>query len=187
MDVVLTLFHDYTDPASAVAVLRLQRLADEGLAVVFEGFEAVGVDASLPPTLDILAGVADLAQAAAELGLVLRRPRVLPPTGRAHVVGQLAERRGLGASWRQACYRAVWERGADIGDRQVLWNLAGRAGLEAAGVGAALDDRALLASVRRRMGSRRRLGVGGVPVILAGGTLVPGLLGEEDLRTLAGL
>jgi 2-hydroxychromene-2-carboxylate isomerase len=186
VDVVLTLFHDFTDPASAVAVLRLQRLADEGLAVIFEGFEA-GVDAPLPPTLDVLAGVADLAPAAAELGLVLRRPRVLPPTGGAHVVGQLAERRGLGASWRQVCYRAVWERGADVGDRQVLWNLAGRAGLNAAEVATALDDRALLASVRRRMASRRRLGVGGVPVILAGGTLVPGLLGEVDLRTLAGL
>jgi len=47
----LTLFHDYTSPGSAVAVLRLQRLADEGLAVAFEGFEAIGLDTTLPVTL----------------------------------------------------------------------------------------------------------------------------------------
>lgn len=185
MGLVLTLFHDYTDPASAVAALRLQRLVDEGLAAGFEGFEAVGVDTALPPTLDVLAGVARLGPAAAQLGLTLRRPRALPPTGLAHLVGELAERRELGASWRETCYRAVWERGADIGDRQVLWNLAGRAGLEATEVAAALEDPALRASVRRRMASRRRLGVGGVPVLLAAGTLVPGLLDDGDLRALA--
>lgn len=185
MVVVLTLFHDYTDPASAVAALRLQRLADEGLAVAFEGFDAVGIDATVPPTPDVLARVADLRPAAAQLGLVLRRPRALPPTSPAHLVGEVAERRGLGASWRQTCYRAVWERCADLGDRHVLANLATRAGLEGTEVEDALDDRALLASVRRRMASRRRLGVGGVPIILAGGTLVPGLLDEPDLRTLA--
>jgi hypothetical protein len=46
----LVLFHDYTSAASAVAVARVQRLADEGLAVAFQGFEAVGGGRELAPT-----------------------------------------------------------------------------------------------------------------------------------------
>src|SRR5690606_12298083 len=113
---MLTLFHDYTSPASAVAVRRLQRLADEGLPVEFEGFEAIGVDATLPVTVDVVAALDDLAAVAAAEGVTLRRPRALPPTGLAHLVGDTAERVGLGASWRQVCYRAFWQDGADLAD-----------------------------------------------------------------------
>ena len=88
---MLTLFHDYTSPASAVAVARLQRLADDGLPVEFEGFEAVGVDVTLPITLDVVAAVDALAETAAAEGLALRRPPGLPPTGLAHLVGALTE------------------------------------------------------------------------------------------------
>jgi predicted DsbA family dithiol-disulfide isomerase len=181
----LVLFHDYTSPASAVAVSRLQRLVDQGVPGEFEGFQAIGVDASLPPTLEVLAAVDDLASAARDEGLILRRPAALPPTALAHVVGRVAEEAGLGASWRQTCYRAFWSEGAAIGDRDALLDLAGRAGLERDAVAGALDDRQFLAAVRRRTAVHRRNGVGGVPVILVSRTLVPGLLPEEELRTLA--
>lgn len=182
---MLTLFHDYTSPASAVAVARLQRLADEGLPVEFVGFEAVGVDMTLPPTLDVLAAVEDLAEPAAAEGVTLRRPRMLPPTGLAHVVGDLADQMELGASWRSTCYRAFWAQGRDIGDPAVLQRLGVEAGLDSGNVAAALADRTLLSSVRRRSGSHRREGVGGVPTILTSRTLVPGLLDDGDLRALA--
>jgi predicted DsbA family dithiol-disulfide isomerase len=183
----LTLFHDYTSPASAVAVVRLQRLADEGLPVTFEGFEGIGLDAVLPVTLDVSAALADLAEVAAAEGVVLRRPPALPPTVLAHTAGALAEEAGLGASWRQTCYRAFWADGAAIGQRDVLVDLAERAGLDVEAVSAALDDRARVAAVRRRMGGHRRNGVGGVPTLLAARTLVPGLLPEDELRALATL
>lgn len=183
----LTLFHDYTSPASAVAVARVQRLADEGLAVSFEGFEAVGVDVTLPVTVEVLAALDELGDAAAAEGLVLRRPPGLPPTALAHVTGTIAEERGLGASWRDTCYRAFWGRGAAIGERDVLLELAAEAGLDTDAVATALDDRLFIASVRRRVGGHRRNGVGGVPTILASRTLVPGLLPADELRTLAAL
>lgn len=184
---MLTLFHDYTSPASAVAVLRLQRLADEGLPVEFEGFEAIGVDATLPVTIEVIAAIDQVAAAAAAEGLVLRRPSALPPSARAHLVGAAAEDAGLGASWRQTCYRALWSDGADIGDSEVLVDLAARAGLDGERVRVLLADRAALAALRRRMAGHRREGVGGVPTLLAHRTLVPGLLPEADLRALAAL
>lgn len=183
---MLTLYHDYTSPASAVAALRLQRLADEGLAVTFTGFEALGVDAHLPVTLDVTAAIGDLAAAAFAEGLVLRAPSALPPTARAHVLGALAEQRGLGASWREVCYRAFWEEGADIADVDVLTGLAARAGVGAATAGEDLRDATRVPEFRRTLVAHRRLGVGGVPVLLAHGTLVPALLPEDDLRALAG-
>jgi 2-hydroxychromene-2-carboxylate isomerase len=183
----LTLFHDFTSPASAVAVARLQRLADDGLAVAFAGFEAIGVDVVLPVTIDVLAELDAVAAAADAEGVVLSRPRALPPTGLAHVVGELAEDAGLGASWRDTCYRAFWRESVDLADRAALVDLARDAGLDAPAVADALVDRGCLARVRRRMGAYRNEGVGGVPTILAHRTLVPGLLAEDDLRALAAL
>ncbi|HWB72435.1 MAG TPA: DsbA family protein [Egibacteraceae bacterium] len=184
---MLTLFHDYTSPASAVAAFRVQRLADEGLAVRFEGFEAVGVDATLTVTAGVLAAVDELAAAARAEKLSLLPPAALPPTALAHLLGELAAQRGLGASWRQTCYRAYWERGLDIGNRHVLVGLAGLAGMDEGETRALLADAGRLSALRRRMAGFRRDGVGGVPMILAQGTLVPGLLPEDDLRLLAEL
>lgn len=182
---MLTLFHDYTSPASAIAVARLQRLADEGLVVEFVGFEAVGLDAVLPPSLDVLAAVEDLAAEAAAEHVELRRPAAVPPTARAHAVGTIAEAAGLGASWRSRCYGAFWSEGADINAVPTLVSLADEAGLPANTVQAALADGTLLASVRRAGGRHRRNGIGGVPTILAQRTLIPGLLAESQLRELA--
>lgn len=182
---MLTLFHDYTSPASAVAVARLQRLADEGLAVEFVGFEAVGVDVALPPSLDVLAALEDLREQAAQEGVMLQRPQVLPPTARAHAVAKLAGQVELGASWRQRCYTAFWTQGADIDDPPTLVKLAHEAGLDAEQVADALATPGYVANVRREAGHHRRNGVGGVPTILTQRTLVPGLLSEADLRTLA--
>lgn len=182
---MLVLYHDYTSPASAVAALRLQRLADEGVAISFSGFEAL-VAARLPVTLEVAAGVEDLAQAAAAEGLALRRPPWLPPTARAHVVGDIAEARGRGAAWRAGCYRAFWEDGADLAEPAVLLELAATAGLDAAEVSACLDDPGRVPAFRRGLLTSRKAGVGGVPVLYAHGTLIPALLSEGDLRALAG-
>lgn len=182
---MLTLFHDYTSPASAVAVARLQRLSDEGLAVEMVGFEAMGVDVALPVTVDVVAALGELAETAAAEGVALRRPAVLPPTAAAHVVEELAEAAGLGASWRQTCYRAFWRDGADLSDQVALAELAEAAGLDPAEARRAAADRMRIAAVRRRCAALRAEGVGGVPTILAQRTLVPGLLPEPDLRALA--
>lgn len=185
--VMLVLHHDFTSPASAVAVLRLQRLADEGLDVGFSGVEVLGLDVAIPPTLDVLAELERWEGPAAELGLRMQRPRRQPPTLRAHLVATVADRHDLSSAWRLAVYRAYWETGADLHDAAVLTSLAVEHGLPGDEVATLLEDHARLTSLRRRMAAKRSEGIGGVPVLELDGTLVPATLTDAELRELASL
>jgi 2-hydroxychromene-2-carboxylate isomerase len=182
---VLALHFDYPSPASAVAVLRLQRIADDGGDVRFVGIDSLGVDLALPPTVAQLAEWERCREPARVLGLELRRPQVWSPTLRAHLVGELAEDVGLGASWRSVCLHAYWGEGADLDDEEVLLELAVTAGLERPAVAARLGDEAWRRASRQRAVTQRRRGVGGVPVLESNGTLLPADLSDDDLRQLA--
>ena len=184
---MLTLHHDITSPAAAVAVLRLQQVVDAGGQVTFSPLDALGLEISIPVTVDLLTELEHHRERALELGLALRRPTRQPPTLLAHVVGELAEAAGLGASWRWSCLQAYWTHDADLTDPTVLIGLAERAGLDPAPVAARLEDRAARNSLRERMLAQRRRGVGGVPVLELDGSLVPAELSDHDLRQLAGL
>jgi predicted DsbA family dithiol-disulfide isomerase len=169
-------------------VLRLQRLADDGLPVTFEGVDLLGLDVAIPVTLDQLEGIGRARAAAAELGLTLRRPSLRPPTLAAHLVGELATTAGVGAAWRERCVRAYWEDGHDLGAEPELLELAEAAGLVRDEVAAVLADRGRRLRLRQRMLATRSRGIGGVPVLeVAGGTYVPADLPETDLRQLAAL
>jgi predicted DsbA family dithiol-disulfide isomerase len=184
---VLILFHDYTSPASAVAVLRLQRLMRDGVPARIRGTEVLALEATLPVTIDLLAELDAVADQARAEGIDLRRPPALPPTGPAHVVEDVARRHALDVAWREHCYRAYWSDGIDIGDGRQLRRIAEHAGLPATEVDEALDDRVALLAVHRRSAGDRRNGIGGVPTIEYDRSLVPGLLPEPDLRELAAL
>lgn len=182
---MLTVFHDVTDPTSAVVVARYSRLAAEGLPITFEGFEAVGLDIAMPPDVNVLARLDTLGSQAAEEGVVLRRPRLMPSTGLAHVLLAHAEAGPHAAALRQTLYHAYWTDGADIGDAEVLTELAINAGLQGTEMRDLLADRVALAARRRQMATYRREGVGGVPVVLASRTLIPALMDADQIRGLA--
>lgn len=184
---MLELFHDITSAASYVAVVRMQALADEGIEVVFHGVDARGLEATLPVSLDTLAELEHVRREAQDLGICLVRPRLSPPTAAAHVVADLALRHDLGAAWRTACYRGFWEQGLDLSDLDVLASLGAGCGLDADEVRTAAGDRVAIAEHRRRVGTLRGDGIGGVPVVRASGTLVPATLPDDDLRHLATL
>jgi len=184
---MLTLHHDVTSPRAALAVMRLQRLADEGLPVAFRGIDVLGVAVALPVTPDQLAELEQVAGPARDLGLEMRRPTLRPPTLDAHLVGEHAERIGLGAAWRLACLRAYWTDGADVSDHGVLVALAEASGLESGPVEAVLGDVLARNELRAAMLARRALGIGGVPVLEVDGTLIPAEVDDPTLRELARL
>jgi predicted DsbA family dithiol-disulfide isomerase len=181
---VLILHHDVTAPRSALAVLRLQRIADLGHPVAFRGLDVLGLAVSLPVTLDQLAALEQVADRAAELGLVMRRPTLRPPTLDAHLVGDHAERLGLGAAWRLACLTAYWTDGEDLSDHEVLVARAGRIGLDVDAVRSVLADKAARDELRASMLARRALGVGGAPVLEVGGTLLSADIDDTTLIEL---
>lgn len=184
---MLVLHFDYPSAAATVAVLRLQRLADEGAEVRFVGFDVLGLELAIPATLDQLEEHARYRSRALELGLALQRPTRRPPTIGAHLVGEVADAHGLGASWRWACLVAYWTEGADLGAAGTLRTLAVAAGLPDDEVAEVLADRGRRTALRARMLEARSRGIGGVPVLEHAGTLLSAELPDEDLRALAAL
>lgn len=184
---MLTLYHDIPSAASLVAMLRLQALADEGLPVTFRGFDVLGLDATLPATLDDLQDWQEHRESAAELGWDLPRPRRHPATLKAHLLGELAAEQGLDAAWRLSVYRAHWLDDADVSADSVLSILAVRVGLALDEVEALLHDPEEKHRLRQAMLVHRGDGVGGVPVLDANGTFLSPFVPEDDLRTLAEL
>jgi 2-hydroxychromene-2-carboxylate isomerase len=182
---VLTLHYDLTSPRAALAVLRLQRIADLGYPVTFRGIDVIGVAVALPVTLDQLAELEAVRADAATYGLELRRPTLRPPTLDAHLVGAHAEAVGLGAAWRTVCLGAYWTDGRDLSDHAVLVELARAAGLERTVVAALLADATARNELRTRMLQLRQLGIGGVPVLELDGTLCSAELDEATLIGLA--
>ncbi len=182
---MLILTHDVTSPAAAVAVARCQRLADEGVPIGFRGVDVLGLAATVPVTLDLLAELDRVRPRAAALGLTLRAPSRRPPTALVHLVADLAEDVGLGGAWRRATYAAYWADDEDLGDPAVVRRLAAGTGLPTAQVEALLADRPALAAVRRRTHVARGEGIGGVPVLVAHGALVDPDLDDDELRQLA--
>ena len=184
---MLVLHFDYASPASAVALLRLQAIADRGASVAFSGIDVLGLDVGVPVTLDQLEELATWAPRARELGMELQRPRVRPPTLGAHLLGSLAQAHDLGAAWRTAVLEAYWARRLDIGREDVLVELAEGIGLPGTQASEELADRSRRAAMRRAMTAERQRGVGGVPVLEFQGTFVPADLADEDLQRLAAL
>ena len=184
---MLTLHWDVTAPEAALAVLRCQRLADAGRRVAFSGVDVLGVEVALPVTLDQLAGLEAVAGRCATLGLELRRPARRVPTLPAHLVGSLADAADLGAAWRLAALRAYWTDGEDVGDADVLVDLAAGVGLDPFRVRDLLADPAAVSDLRGRHLALRRKGVGGVPVLEVDGTLLPADVDDDVLASLAAL
>ncbi len=184
---MLTLYHDIPSAGALVAMLRLQALADEGLAVEFGGFDVLGLDVTLPATLDDIEDWDRNRAAAADLGWELDRPRLHPSTLTAHLVGELAIEQDLDAAWRMAVYRAHWLEHRDVGAPDVLVDVAGQAGMDVDEVRALVEDHELRHRLRQRMLVHRGDGVGGVPVLRFDGTFVSPNLSDDDLRGLAAL
>jgi predicted DsbA family dithiol-disulfide isomerase len=181
---MLVVWFDYASLPAAVAVLRVQSLADGSGSVAFQGVDPLGVEVTLPATLDQLDGFERAHAAAEAVGLAPVRPRLRPATVRAHLVGELADAAGRGAGWRGAALRALWEAGEDLADPLVLRTIARRVGLDPDAVDDLLADPARLRALRRRMAHARQRGIGDVPVLEVDGTLVSAELADDDLRAL---
>jgi len=84
----------------------------------------------------------------------------------------------------EAVFEALWQDGRDIGDEDLLVELAEDAGVDGGEVRAALDDDALRAEVHDQFAQARRQGVTGVPTFAYDGHAARGAVPPEQLERL---
>jgi predicted DsbA family dithiol-disulfide isomerase len=111
------------------------------------------------------------------------RIRRIPNTLNAHRLMRLADGEGVGVSnLAESIFRAFFEEGADISQREVLVGLGARCGLPQQSIDRALDDDASRRAVLAQEAQIRRGGVTRVPDFLVNKRLfVPGAQNTENL------
>jgi predicted DsbA family dithiol-disulfide isomerase len=111
---------------------------------------------------------ANLAAAGASVGIdfAFDRIRRTPNTRDAHRLVRYAAAEGRADALVEALFHAYFVEGRDIGEHQVLAEIAGEAGLDAAAAGAWLDSPAEIEQVLAEDRSARRLGINAVPCFI---------------------
>ncbi len=84
----------------------------------------------------------------------------------------------------EAVFAALWERGEDIGDPDLLVELAVEAGADGKAVRSALGDETLREEIRERFSEAKREGVTGVPTFAYDGHVARGAVPPEQLDRL---
>ncbi len=123
---------------------------------------------------EVYTKVAEAAEAAGlslDLGAIRRQPNTLD----AHRLIHWAGIEGRQTAAVSALFAAHFKEGRDIGDREVLADIADQIGMDAAVVHRLLDSSADVEETRARDKAAREMGVTGVPTfIVAGKHAVPG-------------
>ncbi len=102
----------------------------------------------------------------------------------AQELGKWAETQPGGSAIHDAIYKAYFVEGRNIGDSEVLLDLARATGLDADAARVVLTERSFREAIDRDWEMSRRLGVSGVPTFAAGGQGVVGAQPYELLQQL---
>jgi len=122
---------------------------------------------------------------AKKMNMLLKKPTIQPRSRLAHEAAKWAGSQGRSASYTLALFRAFFQFGHDIGDKQVLTNLAADIGLDPAELGRSLDGGLFTGEVVRDEEEARRLGVRAVPSFVSNGrVLASGVQTAARLREL---
>ncbi len=154
-------------------------MPDEGLTLDEYLSLRFGNPETVKPALD------QLAAEGREVGLDLRFDRIerVPNTLSVHQVMYLAEREGINQTGlAEELLKAFFERGENIGDLEILSELAGRHGLDARAVARIIEDDTARQVVQSREAQVRASGIGGVPGFLLNRRLL--VIGAQEKDAL---
>jgi predicted DsbA family dithiol-disulfide isomerase len=192
----VTLVSDYICPWCYVGLARLEALRDEyNVALTPCAFDLrPGIPAEGLPRDQVSGGrtyppgyIDNLRQTALEAGIDLKRPALVPNTRKAHEATEFAREHGndLWAVHR-ALFRAYFEEEQNIGDVEVVVAACTAAGVDAAGLRAALEDGRYAQEIERQMARSRAQGISGVPAAIFNGRFaVVGAQEEALFRDVA--
>ena len=124
---------------------------------------------------------------ASQLGIKMVLPKVSPQphTHLAFEGYQYAREKGLGVAYTHRMFTAFFQEEQDLGDINVLANLAKDVGLEEAGFREAIESgRYREAHQKALQHAYKEAGITAVPTFIIGNKKIQGLLREEDLRKI---
>lgn len=122
---------------------------------------------------------------AKQMGITMKLPPVQPRSRLAHEAAQWARAQGKFEGYNAAVFRAFFERGQDIGQTDVLIDLAQSLGLEGDALREALESGAYTASVLDDERLAHDMVLTGVPAFVANRTVaLPGVRSVGHLQQL---
>lgn len=123
---------------------------------------------------------------AERVGVPVRLPSVSPQprTEKAFLVLQLAQEQGLAEDYSRAMFAAFFQEDRDIGDEDVIVDIAETLGMDAASVRQAMSSPERLRQHRADLAhATETVGVTAVPGIVVNGTLLQGVPSATRLKT----
>jgi predicted DsbA family dithiol-disulfide isomerase len=108
----------------------------------------------------------NMRQMAADSGVEMKRPPVIPNTRKAHEATEFAREHGDLAAFHRAVFHAYWTEERNIGDVDVLCDVASSCGLDPEDLREALADGRYAPTVEGQMTWSRVAGVTGVPTVI---------------------
>lgn len=179
-------FYDYVDPACYLVNHQLHELAPEaGVKLAPRPFEIRRPPAPLLDSRDPEWSRYRnrMREEADRIGVALDPPDLIPWSRKAHELALVARDADLFGPVHAAIYEAYFVDGRDIGRVDVLVEIGADAGLERMAVKAALDVDRHLADLEEERSRAERLGVRGVPTLLAGDRKLEGFRPRAEIRT----
>jgi predicted DsbA family dithiol-disulfide isomerase len=119
------------------------------------------------------------------LGFNMKLPPVQPRSRRAHEAAHWARTQGYFNDYNLSIFQVFFERGEDIGKKDVLVRLASDLGLDGEALRSALEQRDFEKSVLAEEQDAERYGIRAVPAFVAGGQMM--LSGVQTLDRLKDL
>ena len=108
----------------------------------------------------------NMRQMALDSGIEMQRPALIPNTRKAHEATEFARAAGRLLPFHEAVFRAYWVDERNIGDVDVLCDIAAGCGIDAQALRAALEEGRHAAEVQEQIDWSRAAGVTGVPTVI---------------------
>ncbi len=189
----ITIFSDYICPFCFIGHHRVQELAAEvTVRTVWEPFEihpevpAEGVPLSRFPS-ELLSRLEESVGAlAAEIGLEFRMPRKLPNSRLALIGGEITKKAGVFEHYHAQVFRAYFQLDQDIGNPDVLAQIAQTADVDADFFLKSLNEEIYFDMLRAARRKANSLGLSAVPsFVFADGAIIVGAQPYKVLKEKA--
>jgi predicted DsbA family dithiol-disulfide isomerase len=189
----VTVYSDYICPFCFIGKRLADRLeARFGIEAEWKGFE---IHPEIPrggcdyESLGFSGGTADallsrIMSLAGEVGLHIVPPAKLSNSRLALEVAEFAKEAGRFRDYHEAVFRAYWQEGADIGDREQLFAIAAAAGLDRAELEAYLGSGRAGSRLNGYLREVRERGIEAVPTFVIGDRKVAGAQPFEVLESV---